>query len=134
MLGEKVGEIQGQTIGTRILPDEGQGPRLEITDRGIGTLCGLQVNQTVTYVGVMRPNGTIAGSGSGVVTTEGGEMATFRGTGVGHFTRPGVTSWRGALFYESASKKLASLNQIAVAFEYEIDESGKSEGLLYEWK
>jgi hypothetical protein len=134
MLGENVGEIRGQTIGTRILPDEGQGPRMEVTDRGVGMLCGVHVNTTVTYVGTMRPNGTIAGTGTGTVMTEDGEMATYRGAGVGTFARGGVMSWRGALFYETASTKLARLNGIAVVFEYEIDDSGKSEGHFHEWK
>ena len=134
MLGEKVGEIRGQTIGTRILPDEGHGPRMENTERGTGTLCGVHVDITVTYVGTLRPNGTIEGSGIGVVMTEDGESATYRGTGVGTFLRPGVTSWRGAMFYETTSSKLSRLNGIAVPFEYTVDESGKSEGHFYEWK
>jgi hypothetical protein len=134
MLGDSIGEIRGQSIATRILPDDGQGPRMEVTDRGTGTLCGVHVDSTVTYIGVLRPNGTIAGSGTGVVMTEDGESATYRGTGVGRFVRPGVISWRGALFYETQSKKLARLNGIAVVFEYMVDESGKSEGHLFEWK
>lgn len=134
MLGESLGEVRGQTIGTRILPDVGQGPRMEITDQGVGTLCGVSVNQTVTYIGTVRPNGTIAGEGSGVTMTSSGGSATFRGVGVGRFVRPGVTSWRGSLFFETASAELARLNGIAALFEYEIDESGKSEGRLFEWK
>jgi len=45
-----------------------------------------------------------------------------------------AVSWRGTLLYETSSQKLARLNGIAVPFEYEVDESGKSEGRLYEWK
>lgn len=134
MLGELVGEVRGQSISTRILPDEGQGPRMEVTDHGIGELFGVHVDQTITYVGTLRPNGTIAGEGRGVVMTTNGGSGTYHGVGVGRFTRPGAVSWRGSLFYESASDELARLNGIAVLFEYEIDESGKSEGRLYEWK
>jgi hypothetical protein len=94
----------------------------------------VHVNTTVTYIGVMRPNGTIAGTGTGTLITEDGEMATYRGAGVGRVTRPGVMSWRGALFHETTSAKLARLNGIAVLFEYETDESGKSEGHFHEWK
>lgn len=133
MLGEMVGEVRGQGIGTRILADEGQGPRMEVTDQAVGTLCGVSINQTVTYVGTMRPNGTIAGEGYGVTMTPSGGTATFRGAGVGRFIRPGVVSWRGVLLYETDSEALARLNGIAVLFEYEIDETGKSEGRLYEW-
>ena len=134
MLGDTVGEVRGQAISTRILSDEGQGPRMEITDQSAGELYGVSINQTVTYVGVLRPNGTISGEGIGITMTADGESATFRGYGVGTFVRPGAVSWRGTLLYETSSQKLARLNGIAVLFEYEVDESGKSEGLLYEWK
>jgi hypothetical protein len=134
MLGEQVGELRGQAVSTRILPDEGQGPRMEVTDQQVGTLCGVNVTVTVTYVGTMRANGTIAGNGTGIVMTASGGSATFRGTGVGRFVRPGALSWRGALFYETATPELARLNGIACVFEYEVDESSKSEGRLFEWK
>src|SRR2546428_7651487 len=103
MLGDKVGEVRGQTISTRVLPDEGLGPCMEVTDQATGTLCGVSINQTVTYTGVMRPNGTISGQGSGVTMTQSGGSATFRGVGVGRFTGSGAISWRGALFYETDS-------------------------------
>lgn len=133
MLGEQIGEVRGQAVSTRVLPDEGHGPRMEITDQQTGTLCGENVTLTVTYVGTLRPNGTISGRGEGIVMTTTGEGATFRGIGAGRFTRPGATSWRGALCYESSGPALSRLNGIAVVFEYEVDESGKSEGKLYEW-
>lgn len=134
MLGDNIGEVRGQAIGTRILDDQGQGQRMEVTDRAVGMLCGVHITSTVTYTGTMRPNGTVAGSGTGAVVTDDGEMATFRGAGVGRFTRPGVTTWRGSLFFETESTKLSRVNGIAVLFEYEVDESGKSEGHYYEWK
>lgn len=66
--------------------------------------------------------------------TEDGEAATYRGAGVGTFIRPGVPSWRGALFFQTASAKLSNLNGIAALFEYTVDEGGKSEGHFTEWK
>ncbi|MFI5047541.1 MAG: hypothetical protein ACHQIG_10805 [Acidimicrobiia bacterium] len=107
---------------------------MEVTDQGTGTLFGVGVSQTVTYVGTMRPNGTVAGTGTGVAMTDNGGAATFRAMGVGQSTGAGAMSWRGTLFYESASEELARLNGIAVAFEYEVDASGKSVGRLTEWK
>lgn len=63
-----------------------------------------------------------------------GEAATYRAMGVGKFSRPGATTWRGSLFYETESPALARLNGIAVLFEYEIGDGGKSEGHFTEWK
>jgi hypothetical protein len=134
MLGQQVGDVRGQTISTRVLPDEGSGPRMEITDQSIGTLCGLSVTSTVTYVGTMRPTGVIQGFGHGIVMSAEGETATFTGHGVATITRPGATSWRGTLIYESQTPTLSRLNGVAVVFEYEVDEGGKSEGHFYEWK
>lgn len=134
MLGDVIGDVRGQAVSTRILPDEGQGPRMETTDHGVGTLCGVSVTSTVTYIGTLRPNGTIAGQGTGILMTSDGEAATFRAMGVGQFSRPGVTTWRGSLFYETASSALSRINGIAVLFEYEVDEGGKSEGHFTEWK
>ena len=65
MLGEQVGDVRGQTISTRVLPDEGTGPRMEITDQSVGTLCGVSITSTVTYVGTLGPTGHIAGEGTG---------------------------------------------------------------------
>lgn len=77
--------------------------------------------------------GTIAGRGEGIAMTTTGEGATFQGIGVGRFTRPGATTRRGALCCEASGPSLSRLNGIAVLFEYEVDESGKSDGKLYEW-
>jgi hypothetical protein len=132
MLGEQIGELNGQTISTRVLEDLGRGPRTEVTDHQVGTLCGVQVDTTVTYLGTMRPNGTMAGAGNGFVVTANGQTATFEGKGVGKFTGPGQISWRGALFYETAAEELSRLNGIAVVFEYTVID-GKSEGRLFEW-
>ena len=134
MLGEQVGDVRGQTISTRVLPDEGTGPRMEITDQSVGTLCGVSITSTVTYVGTLRPTGHIAGEGTGVVMSTEGEMATYRGVGVGTINPNGTTTWRGSLFYESQTPKLSRLNGVATLFEYQVDEGGKSEGHFFEWK
>ena len=70
---------------------------------------------------------------SGFVVTASGQTATFTGNGTGRFTGPGHLTWRGALFYETTSDELSSLNGIAVVFEYQVAD-GKSEGRLFEWK
>ena len=49
-------------------------------------------------------------------------------------TAPGRQSWRGAIYYETSSERLARLNGIACVFEYEVDGSGKTESKLWEWK
>jgi hypothetical protein len=135
MLGEQIGELTGQITGMRVLPDEGHGAKVEVSFQQSGTLLGVHVNDMGTYVSVTRPDGTLFGDGQGVTMTEDGEMATWRGQGVGRFTgRGGAVSYRGAVYFQTTSERLARLNSMAVVFEYETDESGKTTAKDYEWK
>ncbi|RAM38370.1 hypothetical protein [Arthrobacter globiformis] len=103
-----------------------------MTDHQVGTLCGAQVDVTVTYVGTIRPSGTVAGNDDGFVATAGRQTATLTGHGVTSFGSGQLTG-RGALFCETTSDELSRLNGIAVLFEYQVAD-GKSEGRLFEWK
>jgi hypothetical protein len=135
MLGEQIGEVTGQITGMRVLPDEGHGAKVEVSFQQSGTLLGVHVNDMGTYISVTRPDGTLFGDGQGVTMTEDGEMATWRGQGVGRFTgRGGAVSYRGAVYFQTTSERLAQLNSMAVVFEYESDESGKTTAKDYEWK
>lgn len=134
MLGEQIGEVTGQITGMRVLPDEGHGARVEVSFQQTGTLLGAHVNDMGTYISVTRPDGTLFGEGQGVTMTEDGEMATWHGQGVGRFTgRGGAVSYRGAVYFQTTSERLARLNSMAVVFEYESDESGKTTAKDYEW-
>ena len=49
--------------------------------------------------------------------------------------RGGSASWRGALYFFSASPHFAQLNSIAVLFEFEIGDNARDmEIKYYEWK
>jgi len=100
-----------------------------------GTLLGVHVSDLATYSSVTRPDGTLFGEGQGVAMTDDGEAASWRGQGVGRFTGHGMaTSFRGAIYFQTTSDRLARLNGMAIVFEYEADESGKSSSKSYEWK
>ena len=127
VLSKQIGEEAGQVTGTRVLPDEGAGPQVEMSIEESGTLLGVPVSEMCTFVAVIRPDGTLFAHGQGVATTDDGEMAPWQGQGAGRFTGHGTaSSWRGAIYFQTASEKLEQLNGIAVVFELEIDESGKT--------
>ena len=135
MLSEQIGEETGQITGVRVLPDEGAGSKVELSYQSSGTLLDAHMSDMGTYVSVSRPDGTLFGDGQGIVMTDDGQMATWRGQGVGRFTGHGMAaSWRGAIFFQTASERLARLNGIAVVFEFETDENGKIANKLFEWK
>lgn len=135
MLGEQIGEETGQITGIRVLPDEGGAAKVEVSFQSNGTLLGAHVSNMGTYIAVTRPDGTLFGEGQGIATTENGEMATWHGHGVGHFTGHGsAVSYRGAIYFQTTAERLTRLNGVAAVFEYDSDESGKTSDKTYEWK
>jgi hypothetical protein len=135
MLGEQIGQETGQITGMRVLPDEGEGARVEVSYQANGTLLGAHVTNLGTYTSVTQADGTLFGDGQGVTLTEDGETAAWHGQGVGRLTGHGMgTTFRGAIYFQTASSRLARLNGTAMVFEYESDESGKTEDKTYEWK
>jgi len=69
-----------------------------------------------------------------VVLTPDGGMATWKGAGIGKFGGGGAVSYRGAVYYTTASPQLARLNAVAGVFEYEVDVEGNTQTKLWEWK
>ena len=82
----------------------------------------------------MRPDGTLFGDGQGVVMSATGEMATWKGQGVGIFNSKGGIDFRGAIYYQSQLPKSARLNQIAAVYEHGADGSGAVKNEVWEWK
>jgi hypothetical protein len=135
MLGEQIDEETGQITGMRVLPGEGAGSKVEVSFQSSGTLLGAHMTNMGTYISVSRPDGTLFGDGQGIIMTDEGEMVTWRGQGVGRFTGHGTAvSWRGAIYSQTTSERLARLNGIAGVFEFEADESGKTAAKSWEWK
>jgi hypothetical protein len=118
----------------RVLPFDGPETRFEVSFQAHGRLLDCDVNDTGSYISTMRSDGTLFGEGQGVEMASDGSMVRWVGQGSGRLTGPGRTSWRGSLHLSSATGQLASLNGTCVAFEYDQDESGKTEARLFEWK
>ncbi len=134
MLGEKIMEHSGKITGQKVLPSDGGSPKVETSFQANEKVLGVEATTLATYLAVARPDGTLHGQGQGVVMTKDGEVATWTGQGIGKFTGGGGVSWRGAIFYQTASKKLARLNGMVAVFEYEVDGNGNTRGSAWEWK
>ena len=133
MLGEQILELTGKRTGRRVLPTD-LGFRVEVSFEDTGKLLGQQVNNMGTYWSGPRPDGSLYGEGHGVVITQDGEVATWKGGGVGKFQPGGAVSYRGAVYYSTASAKLARLNSVALVFEFEVSADGTIRTKGWEWK
>lgn len=134
MLGEKVGTESGKVTAQRVLPNPGGGPKMETSFQATGTLLGVKETANVTYWAIVRPDGTLYGEGQGVAMGDGGEMATYVGSGVGTMKKDGGVSYRGVVYYQSSTPRWSRLNSVAAVFEYEVDAQGNTKGESWEWK
>jgi hypothetical protein len=134
MLGERIGEDTGKVTSQRVLASVNGAPTMETSFQATGSMYGVATTDTATYVATLRPDGTLFGSGQGVLMGKGGEAATWTGQGVGTMKKDGSISYRGACYYQSQSPAWSKLNAIAGVFEYEVDAQGNTRGQLWEWK
>ncbi|MGW6913512.1 hypothetical protein ACWGB8_06780 [Kitasatospora sp. NPDC054939] len=133
MLGELIGDLQGQESGRRVIATGDGHPLVEVSFEGSGSVYGTGVKEFGTYEAELRADGTLYGEGQGVDMTADGQTLSWHGTGIGHFTEEGGTSFRGALFFSTASPQFEKLNGIVGLFEFETDADGKSTGKVWEW-
>ena len=133
MLGEMVVELRGKRTGRRVLSVD-NGFKVEVAFESTGKMLGIDVMEVGTYWSESRPDGSLYGEGHGVVIGADGNSATWKGQGVGRFVEGGAVSYRGAIYYSTASPKLARLNSVAAVFEFEVDAEGNTHSKLWEWK
>jgi hypothetical protein len=133
MLGEMIGESRGKRTGRRVLSVD-NGFKVEVAFESNGKLLGIAAMEIGTYWSESRPDGTLYGEGHGVIIGADGNNATWKGQGVGRFVEGGAVSYRGAVYYSTASPKLARLNTVAAVFEFDVDAEGNTHSKLWEWK
>ena len=135
MLGEKVGSVTGPTT-MKALPAVNGAPSFETVAAGMsGTLAGTEVTGFATYSATMRADGSFYGEcpNAGVVMAADG-VATFRATGTGSPTAEGGFSFRGVAYFETAAPSLSALNNVAMAYEWDVGPDGGATWGLWEWK
>jgi hypothetical protein len=132
MLGEQIGETKGKRLVRRVVSIDP--PTAEVSFEDAGQILGIPTTGMGTYTSVIRPDGSILGQGQGLSLTQDGEAITWTGTGVGKFGPGGAVSYRGMLFLQTASQKLARINNACAPFEYEVDASGNTTSKMWEWK
>ncbi|HET9177674.1 MAG TPA: hypothetical protein VFQ24_04870 [Terriglobia bacterium] len=133
MLGEMIADLKGKRTGRRVLSVD-KGFKVEVSVESTGKLLGFDVMEVVTYWSESRPDGTLYGEGHGVIVGADGNNATWKGQGVGRFGDGGAVSYRGAIYYSTASPNLARLNTVAAVFEFDADAEGNTRSKFWEWK
>lgn len=137
MLGDKVWEGTGRTIGTRILPgDDFRYVKLEVSFEGMGKLLGSDASNMGTFTAFERVGGQMFAQGQGILMTSDGESAIWNGQGVGHPTGDGMgVSVRYAVAIQANPEgKLGTLNNCLFVGEFESKADGSWTDANWEWK
>jgi len=114
MIGKQIGEVRGKRLVRRVLSTDP--PTVEVSFEDSGQMLGIPTTGLGTYTSVIRPDGSIFGQGQGITMTADGEGLSWTGSGLGKFGKDGAISYRGMLFFQTTSKKLAKLNNACGAF------------------
>jgi hypothetical protein len=109
-------------------------PTVEVTFEDSGSMLGVATSGMGTYTSVIGLDGKIYGEGHGLITTAEGEIVTWKGSGQGTLGAGGAVSYRGILYFRTASQKLAQLNAAPGVFEYEVDPAGSTHSKVWAWK
>src|SRR5258705_9036751 len=132
MLGQLIGESRGKRIVRRTLSSEPL--KVEVSFEDAGKVLGVDYTGFGTYWSEVRPDGTLYGEGQGAYLTRDGELVSWRGSGLGLLKAGGAVSYRGILYFRTASQKLAPLNTVGGVFEFEVDADGGTYAKTWEWK
>ena len=132
MIGDQIGESKGKRIVRRILSVDP--PTAEVSFEDSGTMLGVSTTGNGTYTSAVRPDGSIYGTGQGLIISVDGDQIIWTGTGLGKFGAGGSVSYRGMLYYRTNSQKLGRLNNMCGAFEFETDAAGNTSAKVWEWK
>jgi hypothetical protein len=134
MLGQQIGDERGKVTARRVLPSDGQGPKMEVTFEAKGHFVGIEAVDVGTYWTVVQANGLLYGEGEGFITTQQGDIVQWTGSGRGRLTPQGGASFRGAIYYRAPAAKFAHVNEVAGVYEHEVDHQGNVTTKVWEWK
>jgi len=131
LIGELIAEYTGKTTGTRFLADG----KIEGSYAGAGKLLGKEASIMATVVFWQVPTGVNMLEGNGMEMTAEGENVMHKFDGI---SLPMGKGWkssnRGAVYFMTASPKLASLNKIVGVWEWESEENGDFTVKVWAWK
>ena len=132
MLGELILESRGKRIVRRTLSSDPL--KVEVSFEDGGKVMGADFSGFGTYCSEARVDGTLYGEGQGAYLTSAGELISWKGQGLGQIKAGGAISYRGMLYFRTPSQKLAKLNTVCCAFEYDIAPDGSTTAKGWEWK
>ncbi len=135
MLGELLAQGSGKRTGMRVVESDGPSPKVEISIAGASTVLGVKAQMMATFWNTFKADGVLYGEGQGLLMTEQGDVAQFKGFGIARVSAPGAPiRYAVCDSFATTSERLARLNSVAAVSEYEVDQEGNYSYKAFEWK
>ena len=132
-LGEVINEETGNISGMRVLSNDAAGTKAEISLSTQGSVRGIGQQTNWTYTQLVRPDGSVYGSGIGIMTTVDGDIIQLSGSGSGRVS-DGTTRFSEVNHYYSSASKFEDLNDSVIVGTYEVASDGTTVGTFRELK
>lgn len=130
MLGDIICEETGTVTGTTDAADD----KVEVSLTTAGQINGVDQTSEWTYWSETRADGTLFGTGKGVMTTAEGDVIHMHGTGSAKsIAEDGSIAYRGAMHFHTDSEKHAALNGGVGVFSYDVGVDGVTRTTVWEW-
>ena len=134
-LGELVLDETGTIDEVREISNDASGIKNEIKLTLKGTIRGVEETTKWTYSALVRPDGSVFGEGTAVMTTADGDVLNLTCAGAAKAAGPGETThFRTMLYAHTTSPKFADLNHVGLVGEYEVAPEGTATNRCWEWK
>ena len=134
-LGNLILDQTGSITEVRELSNDAAGIKNEIKLTVKGTIRGVAETTHWTYTALARPDGSVYGEGTGVMTTADGDVLNLTGSGVCKAAGPGEsTHFRTMIYAQTTSSKFTDLNYVGLVGEYDVDPDGTATNKSWEWK
>lgn len=131
--GKSIGEEHGETVGFRVLPDEGKGQWVEVSQRAKGKLLGLDSTDLLTYRFTIRPDGSLYGDGQGIQMLSDGSMSAWAATGIGSQSVPGgPQSWKVTLQFHNPMGRYKELEGHTIHVDFDVSADWKTAAKVFD--
>jgi hypothetical protein len=134
-LGNIILDETGTIDEVRELSNDASGIKNEIKLTLKGTIRGVEQTTKWTYTALNRPDGSVYGVGTGILTTTDGDVLNIIGSGAAKIAGPGEsTNFRTMLFVHTAAPQFTDLNHVGLVGEYDVTADGIATNKCWEWK
>jgi hypothetical protein len=132
---KEIGHEEGQTVGFRVLPDEGKGQWVEVSQRGKGKLFGLDSTNLITYRFMMNPDGSLRGEGQGIHSLSDGSMSAWSATATGTQKSPsGPQAWKVTLHFRNPTGKYTEFATRPVLADFDVAADWTTKAKIFDSK